>query len=104
MSAMMLQQVQQIISIRGIVFAQGQGKGRAKLSQRGRVDGIKHQKVILHQRVNQRAARLLKTNSQAPAPKALLQTEGPLLQDGRTVFDYGLFSFAGTGIVKTNGV
>src|SRR6266536_4130443 len=51
--AMMLQEVEQIVGVCRIVFAQRRRKGLAILGQGRWVDGIKHEEVVLQQSVDQ---------------------------------------------------
>src|SRR5438552_3013436 len=101
---MMLQEVEQIISIGGIIFAVGGGESLAILGEGGRVDRIEHEEVVLEQRVDQWPARLLETDGDWLISEALAQREGPLLQSCRRVFDDGLFALSGARVQKTNGV
>jgi hypothetical protein len=50
---MMLQKVEQIIGIGGIIFAVGGGESLAILSQGGRIDRIEDKEVVLQERIDQ---------------------------------------------------
>src|SRR5437868_12682243 len=92
---MKLQEVEQIIGIGGIIFAARGGESLAILGQRGRIDGIEDEEVVLQQRVNQWPTRLFETDCDGRTREALAQRESPLLQSVWRVFDDGLFALAG---------
>src|SRR5712692_1738016 len=101
---MMLQKVEQIVGIGGIIFAAGGGESLAILGEGGWIDRIEHEEVVLQERVDQWPARLLETDGERLPTEALAQTEGPLLQSCRRVFDDGLFALSGARVQETDGV
>ena len=76
---MMLEEVEQIIGIGGIIFAVRGGESLAILGEGGRVDGIEDEEVVLQQRVDQWPTRLLETDGDGLTSEALAQREGSLL-------------------------
>src|SRR5882724_8691784 len=95
---MMLQEVEQIIGVGGIIFAAGGGESLAILGEGGGIDGIEHEEVVLQQGVDQWPTRLLETDGDRCTTETAAQTQGPLLQSCRRVFDDGLFARSGARV------
>src|SRR5260370_40343041 len=101
---MMLQKVEQIVGIGGIIFAAGGGESLAILGQGGWIDRIGREEVVLQQRIEQWSRRLFETDTNGPTREALAQREGPLLQSLWRLFEDCLLPRSGARILETHGV
>ena len=66
----MQQQLDEIFGIRRVVFRPAGRERFAELGERFRVDGVEYQEVVLEQRVDEGAARLLQADGDALPTKA----------------------------------
>jgi hypothetical protein len=99
---MMEEQLEQIVSILRVIFGPAGRERFTVLGQRGRVDRVEDQKVILQERVDQWTTRLLQTDRNLLSGKAGAQCGGPCIKLFWGVLeDQGLF-LAGRDVNQTD--
>src|SRR4029450_6010893 len=99
---MMAEQLKQIVRILRIIFGPAGRECLTVLGQRGGVDRVEDQKVVLQERIDQWPARLLQADSDLLAGKTGAQRSGPCLKLFWGVLEDEVFFLAGRSIKQTD--
>src|SRR5262245_10942333 len=81
------QQLERDLGVRSIVLGMARRESAAVLSEHVRIDRKQNEEVVLGERRDDWAAGKLQRHGNASSPEALLESTGPSLDRGRTMFD-----------------
>ncbi len=87
--SVMDEQLDELLGISRVILSSRRGESFAESGERLRVDGVEDEEVVLQERVNERAAPLLKADGDSLAGVAPAQGGGPLVEFLRRVLDDG---------------